>query len=140
MIDELMVTLHAQNCSCVIANRGEVRCFRERGIKDLYQLYISDKQFLSGAVLADKVVGKAAAALMIMGGVKQIYADVISIAALNLLAKTNITVQYAESAPYIINRSKTDLCPMEKATQHINDLDEIFHEIDAFVSSLATQG
>lgn len=86
------------------------------------------------------MVGKAAAALMIMGGVKQIYADVISIAALNLLAKTNITVQYAESAPYIINSSKTDLCPMEKATQHIDDLDEIFHEIDAFVSSLAPQG
>lgn len=129
--------LHKQSCSLVIQSRGEVHTFFNRGIKDLYNIYTTDKSLLYGAAIADKVVGRAAAALMILGGVERIYTDTISKLALELLATTDIVVEYAEVVPHIINRTKTDLCPMERATRHLTDLNDIFRAIDDFVRSLA---
>jgi len=78
--------LFAEKCSCVVRNGDEVRIFRERGVKDLYRLLREEPQLLDGAFVADKVVGKGAAALMILGGVEELFADVVSRAALDLLA------------------------------------------------------
>lgn len=70
--------LHSARCSCVILKDGKPRLFRERGVKDLYRLLTTEPSSLAGAFVADKVVGKAAAALLILGGVGELHADVIS--------------------------------------------------------------
>lgn len=111
---KLIERLHQENCSCVISNNGTVRTFHRRGVSDLYNLLCIEPEFLQGAFIADKVVGKAAAALMILGEVKILYADVISQQALNLLKQTNIHIEYCQSVPHIVNRTRTDWCPMEK--------------------------
>jgi iron complex outermembrane receptor protein len=77
-------------------------------------LLCNEPEFLQGALIADKVVGKAAAALMILGEVKDLYADVISQQALSLLKQTDMHIEYGQSVPYIVNRTQTDWCPMEK--------------------------
>ena len=64
---QLKERLLAEQCSCVIYNQGEVRIFRERGVKDLYRLLKEEPDFLAGASMADKVIGKAAAAAGIGG-------------------------------------------------------------------------
>lgn len=64
--------LFTEKCSCIIRNRNEIRVFHERSVKDLYRLLKEESEFLDGAFVADKVVGKAAAALMILGGVKEV--------------------------------------------------------------------
>ena len=51
--------------------------FYNRGVKDLYTLYTTTPSLLNGALVADKVVGRAAATLMVLGGVKRVYADTI---------------------------------------------------------------
>ena len=81
-MENLITRLHEGNFSCVIANKKEVRTFTRRGIIDLYELQKQDTLFLQGAVIADKVVGKAAAALMVLGNISELYADVISILSL----------------------------------------------------------
>lgn len=129
--------LHSEQCSCVVENRGEIHTFFGRGVKDLYTLYTTRPDILHGALIADKVVGRAAAALMIMGGVKQVYADTISELALELFSQTDIKVDFGDRVPHIINRNKTDMCPMERSTQHLNSLDTIIDAIDKFICSLA---
>ena len=47
---------------------------------------------MKGAGIADKVIGKAAASLMVLGEIRQVYADVISQPALALLHNANIEV------------------------------------------------
>ena len=47
-------------------NREEVRTFTQRGVADLYDLYQADSAFMKGAAIADKVIGKGAAALMVL--------------------------------------------------------------------------
>ena len=79
--------LFAERCSCVIRNGSDMRVFYERGVKDLYRLLKEEPGLLRGAFVADKVVGKAAAALLALGGVEEVFADVISRPALDLLEK-----------------------------------------------------
>lgn len=55
-----------------------MRIFRERGVADLFRLLHEEPQLLRGAFIADKVVGKGAAALMVLGGVEGLFADVVS--------------------------------------------------------------
>ena len=55
-----------------------MRIFRERGVADLFRLQHEEPQLLRGAFIADKVVGKGAAALMVLGGVEGLFADVVS--------------------------------------------------------------
>ena len=78
-MNHLISLLHEGGFSCVIANQGETRTFTQRGVADLYTLYNNDPAFMQGAVIADKVVGKGAAALMILGGMAEVYTDVRSI-------------------------------------------------------------
>ena len=70
--------LFAEKCSCVIRNGDSMRIFRERGVADLFRLQHEEPQLLRGAFIADKVVGKGAAALMVLGGVEGLFADVVS--------------------------------------------------------------
>ena len=106
--------LFAEKCSCVVRNGDEVRIFRERGVKDLYRLLREEPQLLDGAFVADKVVGKGAAALMILGGVEELFADVVSRAALDLFAAAGKAVAYTVAVPHIINRAGDGICPVER--------------------------
>ena len=106
--------LFAEKCSCVVRNGDEVRIFRERGVKDLYRLLREEPQLLDGAFVADKVVGKGAAALMILGGVEELFADVVSRAALDLFAAAGKAVAYTVAVPHIINRAADGICPVER--------------------------
>ncbi len=65
-MEELINLLHSGGYSCVIANGDNIRTFTQRGVADLYDLLTQEPDFLKGASIADKVVGKGAAALMIL--------------------------------------------------------------------------
>lgn len=65
MPDELIRILQDGNHSLVVAGDG-IRTFDGRGISDLYGLLTEHPGWLRGASVADKVVGKGAAALLIL--------------------------------------------------------------------------
>ena len=104
--------LFAEKCSCVVHNGDTIRIFRERGVRDLWRLLHEEPELLDGAFVADKVVGKGAAALMILGGVEELFADVVSRAALDLLAAAGKAVAYTVAVPHIINRGGDGICPV----------------------------
>lgn len=132
-MNALISTLHSDNFSCVIRQGHQVRTFTQRGIADLYQLLTTDAHFLLGSSIADKVVGKGAAALMAVGGVAEVYADVISTPALALLKEFGVAVTYAECVASIRNRAGTDMCPVEKRCLPLENIDEMVGEIRVFL-------
>ena len=107
MMEKIIDLLHSGGYSCVIRNGTEIRTFTQRGVADLYDLFRQDPSFMKGAGIADKVIGKAAAGLMVLGGIRQVYADVISQPALALLHNANIEVSYVRLVPFIENRDKS---------------------------------
>lgn len=112
MIDDLIKILHDGGHSLVVAN-GVIRTFDGRGVSDLYHLLTEDPGFLQGAEIADKVVGKGAAALMIIGGIASLYTDVISAPALQLLRESHVKVSFGKQVDNIINRKGDGICPVE---------------------------
>lgn len=134
---ELITQLHAERCSCVIYNNGAVHTFHERGVKDLHCLLHKEPELLRGAAIADKVVGKGAAALMVAGGVEWVYADVISSGALELFSHNGTEVEYGIVVPNIINRTGTDICPVEKLCQDCRTASECLPLIDKFVAEMS---
>lgn len=93
MKNELIDLLRNGNHSLVI-HRDTTSVYDTRGIATLLQIIDKDSNELSGATVVDKVVGKAAAALMIVGGVSELHALLISQGALSLLATSDISVSY----------------------------------------------
>ena len=102
--------------TCVIGN-GAIRTFDGRGIGDLMKLYKEEPAFLRGALVADKVVGKAAAAVLAMGGADEVYAETISKPAFDMLTRARITVSFGKRVPFITDASGGGMCPLEKACQ-----------------------
>lgn len=136
MLNHLQQILHTNACSCVIGNGNTIAEFHQRGIKDLYDLLHNNRPLLDGASVADKVIGKGAAALMIAGGVKEVYADVISNAAMELFEKYATTVSYDQKVAYIVNRRGDGICPVEERCAECNTIEECLVKIDEFVKSI----
>lgn len=120
-MQHLIDMLHAGAHSLVVSNGGRVYSYDQRGVADLLRLIDHEPQVLNGAMLADKVVGRGAAMLMVVGRVARVHADVISEPALSVLQREGVAVSYTHLVPNIANRTKTGLCPMEQATLHIDD-------------------
>jgi len=97
----------------------------KRGITPLLELIASGKD-VSGYSAADKVVGKAAAALFIKCGVKQLYAAVLSKGGAKLLESHGVEYVYDTLTDAIINRAGTDVCPMEKAVRDIEEIEDMY--------------
>lgn len=135
-MENIIKLLHAGKYSCVLMNRTEIRTFTRRGIADLYDLYQEEPAFMKGAAVADKVVGKGAAALMVLGGVKTVYADVISTPALALLREAHIEITFAQEVPTIENRDKSGWCPLESACYQLKTPTEIYPVIRNFIANI----
>ncbi len=133
-MNELIEKLHEEGCSCVVSNK-EVRTYTHRGVDDLYRLLTQEPTFLDGAEVADRVVGKAAAAMMVKGGVKNVYADLISLSALTLLRKAGVTTDYDQLVTYIKNTKLTDWCPVEALCYNEQTVDEILPVVQRFVEN-----
>lgn len=133
-INEVAAVLHRERCSCVIYNRGKFTLCHERGIKDIFRLLKEAPEILYGSIVADKVIGKGAAALMVLGGVKAVYADVISRPALELLKTNSISVTFDLCVDNIINRSATGICPVEKLCMECETAVECLCMIEDFIN------
>ncbi len=132
MMNDLIELLHDGRHSLVIAN-GDIRTFHGRGVSDLYALLKNDPAYLNGASIADKVVGKGAAALMMVGGVEELYAEVISSQALGLLHKSRINVTFGLEVPHISNNAHNGWCPVELLCKNIETAQDCIPLIGDFM-------
>ena len=135
-MQRLIDTLTREGCSLVIRSQGQERIYWQRGVADLLQLLLTAPDVLLHAQLADKVVGKGAAALMVLGHVGEVYARTISQPALALLGDAGIAVSYGQCVDHIINRAGTDWCPVEKLCRQARTADEALPLIESFVAQM----
>ena len=77
-MQRLIDTLLSSGCSLVVERQGDVRTYDKKGVRDLVWLLDHEPERLCGARVADKVVGKASAGLLVQGGVREVYAHVLS--------------------------------------------------------------
>lgn len=135
-MQRLITMLDEGGYSCVIDNGGDIRCFTRRGVADLYHLYTHEKEYLLGAKIADKVVGKGAAALMAAGGIDALYTHTISESAYELLASYGARVEYGQMVDHIINRDGSGWCPIETRCRAVVTAEECIREITRFLAEM----
>lgn len=135
-MERLKELLHRHGHSLALCRAcGVVTAYNGRGVSDLLCLLTEYPELLRGSLVADKVVGKGAAALMAAGGVREVYADLMSQPALELLHTYNITATYGTLAPHILNRAKSGLCPVETLCAPCQTAEECVPLIRQFIES-----
>lgn len=117
-----------------VNNDGETTFFDGRGIADLYRLYREQPELLKGSTIADKIVGKGAAALMVAGGVTRLYAGTVSRRALELLRTSAVDAEFEQTTDHIINRDGDGWCPVERLCRDCHDVTECLKKIDEFMN------
>lgn len=109
------------NHSIVLCKNGEVITSDKRGVAPLVEIIQSGTD-ISGFSAADRVVGKAAAMLMLKAGVAEVYALTISESAEKLLKSHGVKVSFKNRTARIMNRDNTGPCPMETAVADTDDI------------------
>ena len=100
----------------VIAKNGVIVSQKEgRGIAPI--LNAAEAGELRGAIVADKVIGRAAAAIAIGGGAVEVRTPLAAEGAKALLESRGIRLVAEKTVPTILNREGTGSCPMEAAVK-----------------------
>ena len=121
---QMLDMLNEQGLSLLVYNNGELTTHANRGIQDLLQLISDQPERLKGAVAADKIIGKSAAAIMIVGGVKQVHTNIICTPARELFEANGVLVFASEEVPMIMNRNRSGMCPMDTQINKVESVEE----------------
>ncbi|MBO1265508.1 DUF1893 domain-containing protein [Proteiniclasticum sp. SCR006] len=132
MSDTMLRLLEEKEAACLIYS-GETLLHHSQsiGVKPLLEFMEKypegyEKEDL---LLIDKVIGKAALLLSVLLNMKTIHTPVASRAAVEA-AKVHGVKLYAETVvPYILNREKNGMCPLEKSVLDTTDPKEALQNI-----------
>lgn len=134
-IQKAKLCLQNSSASCVVVKDTNTVQSDLPGIMPLLGWLEKSPNTLQNSAVADKVVGKAAALLMVLGNVSAVYAEVISASAEEYLQKNQIPFTYGEKVPHILNRGQTDLCPMEKRCLELDSPSEAYEILKEMVQA-----
>lgn len=121
--------------TCVVCKDDMVYTSSERGVKPLL-CWLDQGINLQDFSAADKVVGRGAAFLYSLLGIRAVYAEVLSEEARVALEHCGITASWETCVPRIVNRAGTGYCPIETAVLDIRDAEEALTAIRAKVKEL----
>ncbi|WMJ22576.1 DUF1893 domain-containing protein [Paludicola sp. MB14-C6] len=128
--------LKEQNYSCVVIKDDLVHCANGIGVKPIMQWLREDEAFFANAYVADKVIGKAAALLLVMAKAKSVYGKVMSESAIAILEKYHIRYEYDTKVSFIANRTNTGMCPLEQSVVAIDAPNEAYIAIQNKIAEL----
>lgn len=121
---EMLDMLNEQGLSLLVYNNDSLSIHANRGVRDLLELLSAEPERLRGAIVADKIIGKAAAALMATGGVQEVHTNIICTPARELLEQEGIKVFAREEVEKILNKDKTHMCPIDSQLEGIETVEE----------------
>ncbi len=128
-LEDAKKVLLEKDCSLVVIKDEKIYEFYNERIIDLKNILLQDKDGLKDAIVADKVIGKVAGSLMIAGGVKSVYSKVVSSLIVDKFRENNINLEYEEIIPFIKNKDKTGMCPMEQKFKNEEDIQKIYETV-----------
>ena len=122
--------LESGNYTCVVCKEDTIYTTTHRGVAPLLN-WLDEGTNLTGFSAADRVVGRGAAFLYCLLGVKEVRARVMSYPAMEVLRAYGIRAEADTFVDNIINRAGTGPCPFEAAVMHIQKADEALAAIRA---------
>ena len=112
----------------VVARGGMILATENgRGLTPLLKLFDTGK--LSGSIVMDKVIGRAAAAICAEGGVTKVFALLAGKGAAAILERYGISLVVERIVDEVLNRENTGACPMEVAVSGLDDPKEMVEAV-----------
>ena len=111
-----------EGTSCIVIREGVIIHEADgRGVAPLLNLYHESPQLLFGATIVDRIIGKGAAMILVLGGVRRVYGELMSEAGRRYLDDHGIDVTYGRCIDVIKNRKNDGMCPIEQSVIDIDD-------------------
>lgn len=133
-MEQLKTRLNDERVRGVVRSAdGQIVEFHRKGVVDLFCLLAQQPDMLRDAQFADRVIGRGAALLLVKGGVREVYAHVMSQPALQVLRDARIPASCATLQPHIVNRSGDGICPVEQLTATTRSPHEAYQLIHQFL-------
>ena len=126
--------LLAGSITCALVRGEEIYLSERSGIAPMMG-FIGSEIDLAGFSAADKIVGKAAAMLFVKAGVREVYAEVLSVKGREFLESHGVKVEFGALVERIINRAGTGQCPMEESVENISDAETGYSVLKEKISS-----
>lgn len=117
-LEQVKNLLKNEDHTVVIYHNGAIVHSELRGVRPLLD-WLDSGIDLSGASVADKVVGRGAAFLYRLLGVREVFGRVMSVGAVKVLRAGGIEATWGNLTETIMNRQKNGPCPIELATRDI---------------------
>ena len=115
------------NNSIVVIKNNKVLIEKEgTGIKPIIEIIDEMKDSINGAVLGDRILGKASALLCRYAKVNGVYSPKATKKAIAILILAGIPNQVDKMVPYLKNKEGDDICPFEKLLENIDSPEEAF--------------
>lgn len=127
-----------ETATCVVMKDHKIiKTISGQGIAPVIDLY--EQGVLKDAFVADKIIGKAAAMIMVLGGVKEVYGKVMSRAGKEYLESRGVKVSYGQCIDMISNRAGNGICPMERTVMEIEEPAEALTALKETLATLRKQ-
>lgn len=79
------------------------------------------RKSLKGSIILDKIVGRAAALLILYSSASKVYTLLVSSGARSLLESHKVGLIFREETPFIKMKDGVFLCPFERMVQDVSD-------------------
>lgn len=123
-LEEHLNLLDERNKTCILMNHGTIIYESDAlGVKPLRELRRMSFTRKEGdqLTLIDRVIGKGALMLAQLLGIDAIYTPLTSENAIAYNRLSRIPLFYMERVPMIENRTRTEMCPIERSVLHTTD-------------------
>jgi len=129
-LDIAKSVLKQKNDNLVIVKNGRVLFeTNSPGIRGLLTAVERIRTGLKGSAVADKIVGEAAAQLCAYSKVIRVFAVTLSQCGKDVLEENDISYEYENLVPHILNLKKTDFCPFEKLVSGCSNSEEAYEKL-----------
>ena len=109
---------------CIVKDGKVMFVSMSAGIRDILEIVLRND--IKGSCVADKIIGKAVAMILVEGGVSSAFALNINQSALDVFNGRGIEVQYDN----LMDRLES-MCQFEKAVKDINDPKQAIDALDS---------
>lgn len=136
-LEEAVALIGEEGTSCVVIKGGEIIHTADgRGVAPLIALYDNQPDKLRASLVVDRIIGKAAAVILTLGGAQSVYGTTMSAAGRDYLQKMGVEASFGRCVDVIVNRLGTGVCPIEGSVLEIDDPAEGLIAIRARIAEL----
>jgi hypothetical protein len=139
ILDEYINRLNELGLSLMIYDRGKV-IFRSasKGVRPHLEAIDALGARLKGTTMVDKIIGRAAALLIIYSGAADVHAGIISTGGRGLIEREGIKLSFNKETEHIKTVDGRIYCPFEAMVQGIDDPVEAYHAVVKKMNSFST--